>query len=127
MRITESQLRRIVRQEILREAAVRSTVTPDGMTLSVQTTEAPAGFFSYLRVQGHTEDIAGVTPSRGSMGAPTTVTSNPRATFGVSEEDSLRLLRKNISSEIRRLERNADLRPSQARRLDLLRQGMELV
>lgn len=127
MRITESALRRIVRQEILREAGMRSTVTPDGMTLSVQTEEMPAGFFSYLRVQGHTDDIAGVASSRGSMGQPTTVTSNPRATFGVDEEDSLRLLQKNIASEIRRLERNRDLRPSQARRLDLLRQGLALV
>ena len=97
------------------------------MTLTIQTINVPAGFFSYLKVKDHTEDIAGVPSSKGTMGEPTTVTSNPRATFGVSEEDSLRLLRKNILSEIKRMERNGDLRPSQIRRLDLLKKGLDLV
>ena len=97
------------------------------MTLTIQTINVPAGFFSYLRVHGHTEDIAGVLTMKESMGAPTKVTCNPRATFGVSEEDSLRLLRKNITSEIRKLEKKGDLRPSQVRRLDLLKMGLDMV
>jgi hypothetical protein len=96
------------------------------MTLTIQTINVPAGFFSYLKVHGHTEDIAGVVPHMGAMG-PTMVTSNPRATFGESEEDSLRLLRKNILSEIKRMEKRGDLRPSQVRRLDLLKKGLNLV
>jgi len=97
------------------------------MTLTIQTIKVPAGFFSYLKVNNHTEDIAGVPSMKGTMGEPTTVTSNPRATFGVSEEDSLRLLRKNITSEIKRMEKNGDLRPSQVRRLDLLKKGLDMV
>ena len=95
------------------------------MNFKIETVTAPAGFFSYLKVTGVNEDVAGMFDYKGP--GFHTLTSNPRGMWGSSEKSSLELLRLGIHREIRKLENKSDLRPSQIRRLDLLKAGLKLV
>ena len=125
MRITESQLRKIVREEARRlmEAApppgheVLGT-TPDGITLYLHVKEAPAGFFTAL----HADEAA-------VMGRMAKVYPSPNPGFafvqtdaglGPTPEASRADLRKQVAKHVGRESRKGDLRPSEARRVDLL-------
>ncbi len=92
------------------------------MVFRVDTIQAPAGFFSYLKVSGVTEDVWKMYDHR--RPGFHTVTSNPRATWGKTEEDSKALLRKSIRGEITLWEKRSGLRPSQILRLEILKQGL---
>jgi hypothetical protein len=95
------------------------------MNFKIETKNAPAGFFSYLKVTGVNEEVAGMFDHK--RPGFHTLTSNNRGKWGRTEEESLDLLRNGIRLEVRRLEKATDLRPSQIRRLDLLKAGLPLV
>jgi hypothetical protein len=95
------------------------------MNFKIETIGAPAGFFSYLKVTGVTEDVAGMFDHKGP--GFHTITSNPRGKWGKTEEGSVNLLRREVTREIRLLEGKTDLRPSQVRRLEILKRGQSLI
>jgi hypothetical protein len=95
------------------------------MNFKIETVNAPAGFFSYLKVSGVNEEVAGMFDHK--RPGFHTITSNPPGKWGKTEKRSVNLLRKEITREIRLLEGETDLRPSQVRRLVILKSGLPLV
>jgi hypothetical protein len=96
------------------------------MKFTIETLSVPAGFFSYLLVQGVDDrKVHGCHTSSLKEGW-LYLASCPKAKFSKSESESRDLLLKTIKKEIRKLETHGDLRPSQVLRLELLRQGSEV-
>ena len=92
------------------------------MNFKIETIKAPAGFFSYLKVEGTTEEVwkmyDHLRPGFHMIAS---------GQWGNSEEESKDLLRKEVVKELRRWEKKTDLRPSQVRRVDLLKVGLTQV
>jgi len=92
------------------------------MKFTIETLSVPAGFFSYLLVQGVDDrKVHGCRTSSLKEGW-LYLASNPRAKFSKSESESQDLLRKTVKKEIRKLEVHGDLRPSQVLRMNLLKE-----
>ena len=89
------------------------------MNFQVYTKIAPAGFFSHLQVEGTTEDVWKMYDHL-RPGFHTIASGQ----WGTSEEESKVLLRKEIVKELRRWEKKTDLRPSQVRRVEILKMGL---
>ena len=80
---------------------------------------APAGFHTDLWT--NVSDIPGSFPTgTGEYLYFVQITGNKGKWFS-TEEESIQGLKKSISKEIARVEKRGDLRPSEVRRLDLLR------
>lgn len=77
-------------------------------------------FFSYLMIPTPTEDVAKLYSSSIAEGTSVLATG-PKGKWSPSVEASIETVRKNVVKEIRNLEAHGDLRPSQVRRLDLLK------
>ena len=89
------------------------------MNFKIETKNAPAGFFSYLKVEGTTEEVWKMYDHL--RPGFHTITSGQ---WGTSEEESKVLLRKEVVKELRRWEKKTDLRPSQVRRVEILKMGL---
>jgi hypothetical protein len=89
------------------------------MKFTIYTKNAPAGFFSHLQVEGTTEDVWKMYDHL--RPGFHTITSGQ---WGDSVEESYSLLRKEIIKELRRWEKKTDLRPSQVRRVEILKMGL---
>jgi hypothetical protein len=92
------------------------------MNFQVYTKIAPAGFFSHLQVEGTTEDVWKMYDHL-RPGFHTIASGQ----WGTSEEESKVLLRKEIVKELRRWEKKTDLRPSQVRRVEILKMGLTTI
>jgi hypothetical protein len=88
------------------------------MNFIVETKVAPAGTICSLYVQGLVDDVWKVYPSVLQSGHSHYIMTGQ---WGQDEEDARRLLRKMIEKEVKKLSNHGDLRPSQVRRLDLLK------
>lgn len=77
-------------------------------------------FFSYLMIPTPVEDVTKVICSSLVDGSSVLATG-PKGKWSPSVEASIETVRKNVVKEIRSLEAHGDLRPSQVRRLDLLK------
>jgi hypothetical protein len=86
------------------------------MNFIVETKVAPAGNICSLYVQGLVDDVWKVYPSVNPTGHYVTT-----GQWGQNDEDARRLLKKEIEKEIKKLSNLGDPRPSQVRRLDLLK------
>ena len=86
------------------------------MNFIVETKVAPAGNVCHLYVQGLTEDVWKTYISVDPSGHYVTT-----GQWGQNEEDARRLLKKEIEKEIKKWSNHRDPRPSQVRRLDLLK------
>lgn len=89
-----------------------------GLNFFIETKFAPAGFFSYLKVKGLTEDVW-----------KTWICADGSRTvecgmWGTTEEESIRLLKKVIESDIKKWTKHRDPRPSQVRRIEVLKMGL---
>ena len=89
------------------------------MTFFIETKVAPAGFFSYLKVQGLTEEVWG-TWNTLPLGTKTIECGE----WGTTEEDSIRLLKRVIERDIKKWSNHRDPRPSQVRRVEVLKAGL---
>ncbi len=89
-----------------------------GLNFFIETTVAPNGFFSYLKVQGLTEDVWKTWMC--ADGSKTVECGK----WGSTQEDSIRLLKGVIEKDIKKWSNHRDPRPSQVRRIDLLKMGL---
>jgi hypothetical protein len=96
------------------------------MKFIIHTLSVPAGFFSYLLVQGVDDRKVHGCHTTSLKKGWCSLASCPRAKWSKSESESRDLLLKTVKKEIRKLEVHGDLRPSQVLRLELLRQGSEV-
>ena len=96
------------------------------MKFIIHTLSVPAGFFSYLLVQGVDDRKVHGCHTTSLKKGWCSLASCPRAKFSKSESESRDLLLKTVKKEIRKLEVHGDLRPSKVLRLELLRQGSEV-
>ena len=91
------------------------------MNFIVDTKVAPAGTICHLYVVGLTEDAWKVYPSVLRPGSSHYVTTGP---WGKDTADAHRLLRKQIEKEVKKWSAHTDPRPSQLRRLDILKAAL---
>lgn len=77
-------------------------------------------FFSSVIIPTPVEDVAKLYSSSVADGTSVLATG-PKGKWSPSVEASIETVRKNVLKEIRNLEAHGDLRPSQVRRLDLLK------
>lgn len=97
----------------------------EDINIKVSTVSVPAGFYSYLHAEAPTGHIAktySVTP-KGWVN----LASHPKGVSSPTQESSLETLRKRVVKEVRALEKNGDLRPSETRRLELLKRSLTTV
>lgn len=90
----------------------------------IKTVEAPAGFFSHVYLdQGIRRDIPSkyTYPSLVDGRDMTHLVNGPKGKWSKTLEESFEEVRKEVNRQIRKLEKDGDLRPSEVRRLDLLR------
>ena len=89
------------------------------MEVKIDSVKVTGGWFSYLIHTTTDEDI------KGSWGYTQNgwnfITNSTKGVFHGSQEDSERDLLKVVGKEVKRLEGNTDLRPSQTRRLQILK------
>jgi hypothetical protein len=91
----------------------------NGLNFIVETKVAPAGVIANLYVQGLTEDVWKTYISAIPMGHYV-VTGD----WGTSEDDAVILLKRVIEKEVKKLSNHRDPRPSQVRRVELLKMGL---
>jgi hypothetical protein len=89
------------------------------MTFKIVTKSAPLGFFSHLRISEPEEEIWKTYPCE-VKGMWSAASGN----WGKSEEEAHRLLQSEIAKEIKDLLKKKDLRPSQSRRIDMLKDAL---
>jgi len=89
-----------------------------GLNFFIETKVAPAGFFSYLKVTGLTEDVWNTWYN--ASGSKTVECGQ----WGKTEEESIRLLKKVIERDIKKWSNHRDPRPSQVRRVEVLKMGL---
>ena len=92
------------------------------MELLLSTQSYPAGFRTTLYVVGAREEVAGTHYADGRSADTRSLAHAGRAKFSPTLAGALEDLRKNVTREVKRLEKHGDLRPSQVRRLELLKQ-----
>lgn len=91
----------------------------NGLNFIVETKVAPSGFISSLYVQGLTEDVW-----------RTYISASPKGHYietgrwAKSEEESVLLLRKIVEKDIKKWSNHPDPRPSQVRRVELLKMAL---
>lgn len=88
---------------------------------AIATVSAPDGFFSYLLVTQMVDGKVDKVYPSSFVDGWFNLASCPRAKFSNSEPESHNLLRKNVAKEIASLEKKVDLRPSQVKRMELLK------
>lgn len=86
------------------------------MTFKIVTKSAPLGFFSHLHISEPDEEIWKTYPCE-VKGMRTAASGN----WGKSEEEAHRLLQAEIAKEIKDMLKKKDLRPSQDRRIEMLK------
>ena len=89
------------------------------MNFTLEHHVAPAGHFYHLRIEGLTDTIWKTYPA-----GPADTWTLAAGRWGTSPENALELLKAEIQKEIKRLQKNDDLRPSQVRRLDILQEAL---
>lgn len=98
----------------------------DNINIKVTTVSVPAGFFSQIRVEAPEGYIAKTRPDFQDPGW-VTLARHPKGVSSPTLESSIETLRKNVVKEVRALEKNGDLRPSETRRLELLKRSLTTV
>lgn len=96
------------------------------MEFIIHMISTPSGFFSFLLIDGVPRDtVAGTRESsfRHELNRPGLLhlAIGPKGKWSSSPAESIELVRKNVVKEVKRLESNGDLRPSQVRRLNILK------
>lgn len=97
----------------------------DNINIKVSTVSVPAGFYSYLHAEapiGHIAKTYSVTP-KGWVN----LASHPKGVSSPTPDAAREVLRKRVLKEVRALEKNGDLRPSETRRLELLKRSLTTV
>ena len=90
-----------------------------GLNFIVETKVAPAGVIAHLYVQGLTEDVW-----------KSYISYNPSGHYiesgkwGTTQEESIVLLKKVIEKDIKKWSNHRDPRPSQVRRVEVLRMAL---
>lgn len=77
-------------------------------------------YFSYLMIPTPKEEVSKVICTSLTEGK-SVLAVGPKGKWSPSIEASIETIRKNVIKEIRNLEKNTNLRPSQVRRLELLK------
>ena len=129
MRITESQLRRIIRQEVraLHEMPRRRAPSGGG-PFTIATKRVPVGFYSSLYVSGYEQgEVAKAWNLASPIAPPGSLwfAHGPKGVPSPDEESSVELLRQEVEREVKKLGRKhaAEPRrvaPNEATRLELL-------
>ena len=92
------------------------------MTTKIHSELFPLGWFSYLIHPTPTEEVHKSWWFRGN--GWNFILSSTKGRFHKTQEDSERDLLKKVSREVKRLEENTDLKPSQVRRLQILKSAI---
>ena len=126
MKITLSQLRRVIKEEasliIMEGAQVKPTgvITRDGAEIFVSYTSAPGGHFASLLASGiDARRVAKVYPSEHA--GLFFIMGGPKGKWAPTKAGALALLSTAVDREVAKLSSNPDARPSEMGRLKLLK------